>query len=276
MKAKNEFEDFIRLLQALEPWLSQIVIVGGWAHRLYRFHALAQPLEYKPLMTFDTDVAVPKDLPVEQENIAQRLHQRGFTESFLGDNQPPITQYRLGSENDGFYAEFLTPLDGNGYSRDGKLDHTVRIAGVSSQKLRYLDVLLQHSWPITLVPSYEIRIEKATIIYVANPTAYIVQKLLIRDRRDKPSIAKDVLYIHDTIELFGSKLEALNELWNKVVLPNLHPNHVARLSGSISTLFSEVNDTTRDAALIARSSGGVLSPDELQEACSVGLEIIFR
>ena len=26
-----------KLLEALDPWLSQVVVVGGWAHRLFRF-----------------------------------------------------------------------------------------------------------------------------------------------------------------------------------------------------------------------------------------------
>ena len=52
---------------------------------------------------------------------------------------------------------------------------------------------------------------------IANPTAFIVQKLLIRDKRDKDHLAKDVLYIHDTIELFGAQLEKLNGLWRDSV-----------------------------------------------------------
>jgi hypothetical protein len=30
-----------RLVEALRPWLGHLVIVGGWAHRLHRLHALA-------------------------------------------------------------------------------------------------------------------------------------------------------------------------------------------------------------------------------------------
>lgn len=129
MTATGEFEHFTRLCHALKPWLGEIVIVGGWAHRLYRLHEWAQPLDYQPLITLDTDVAVPKTLPMHERNIAQRLHEYGFIESFLGDRQPPVTQYRLGPEQDGFYAEFLTPLLGSGYTRDGKPAQTTRIAG---------------------------------------------------------------------------------------------------------------------------------------------------
>ena len=42
----NPFIRLIRLTAALDPWLGQIVIVGGWAHQLYRLHPHAQALDY--------------------------------------------------------------------------------------------------------------------------------------------------------------------------------------------------------------------------------------
>jgi len=41
-------DSFSRLVIALEPWLEQVVIIGGWAHQLYRRHLAAQELEYPP------------------------------------------------------------------------------------------------------------------------------------------------------------------------------------------------------------------------------------
>ena len=46
MPANQEMEDFARLIEALHPWLDQVVVIGGWAHRLYRLHPLAQRLDY--------------------------------------------------------------------------------------------------------------------------------------------------------------------------------------------------------------------------------------
>jgi hypothetical protein len=54
MVVQSDVEYFARLVDALEPWLDQVVIIGGWAHRLYRQHPLAQPLDYEPLGTFGT------------------------------------------------------------------------------------------------------------------------------------------------------------------------------------------------------------------------------
>ncbi len=47
----EDFANFARLLEAIRPWLSHIVIVGGWAHRLHRFHPLATAQEYHPFRT---------------------------------------------------------------------------------------------------------------------------------------------------------------------------------------------------------------------------------
>jgi hypothetical protein len=40
MKFEPEFASFARLIDSLSPWLDQVVIIGGWAPRLYRFHPL--------------------------------------------------------------------------------------------------------------------------------------------------------------------------------------------------------------------------------------------
>ena len=74
MAVQSDVEYFARRVDALEPWLDQVVIIGGWAHRLYRQHPLAQPLDYEPLGTFDTDIAVPLDLPATGGNEETRRH----------------------------------------------------------------------------------------------------------------------------------------------------------------------------------------------------------
>ena len=63
MNGVQDPDPFQRLVAALEPWLDDVVIVGGRAHRLYRLHSAAQELDYPPLITLDTDVAVPLKLP---------------------------------------------------------------------------------------------------------------------------------------------------------------------------------------------------------------------
>jgi hypothetical protein len=55
-EANPELEAFSKFVDALAPWLGEIVLIGGWAHRLYRIHSLARKLDYLPLTTLDGDV----------------------------------------------------------------------------------------------------------------------------------------------------------------------------------------------------------------------------
>ena len=275
MSVGNEMLDFARLIEALSPWLPNLVIIGGWAHRLYRFHPLAQHLDYPPLSTLDTDVAVPIRLPDGEPNIATRLREHGFAESFLGDHQPPITQYRLGSEEGGFYAEFLTPLKGSGYKRNGASDTTTRVAGVSSQKLRYLDVLLEQPWSVQLDRSTGYPSDTKTKIWIPNAVTFIIQKLLIHNKREPKHRAKDVLYIHDTIENFGNSLSTLNALWRGELKIRLGDSVAVKVESAITEMFSRTTDAIRDSAEISRSAGRELRPDELREVCHAGMGMIF-
>jgi hypothetical protein len=47
-------ETFSKFIVALEPWLGEVVVVGGWAHRLYRLDPRARKLDYLPLTTLET------------------------------------------------------------------------------------------------------------------------------------------------------------------------------------------------------------------------------
>jgi hypothetical protein len=102
MNTAREMQDFARLIPALDPWLHQLVVIGGWAHRLYRIPPPAQELDYPPLVTLDADIAVPNRLLAGPANIAKRLRKYDFNEDLLGDHQPPVTQYKLGSEDTSF------------------------------------------------------------------------------------------------------------------------------------------------------------------------------
>lgn len=120
----EDFGSFARLVEALRPWLGHLVVVGGWAHRLYRFHPLATALEYPPSRTLDADIAFAVNARLDGD-LRAALRDADFKERLSGEHTPPIAHYRLGDEEDAFYAEFLTPLLGDGLRRDGQDDATV-------------------------------------------------------------------------------------------------------------------------------------------------------
>jgi hypothetical protein len=103
----RELEAFSKFIGALEPWLGDVVLIGGWAHRLYRRHPLARRLAYLPLITLDGDVAVPPKLKARKLSVRKRLLDAGFVEEFVGEDWPPATHYHYG-KGGGFYAEFFT------------------------------------------------------------------------------------------------------------------------------------------------------------------------
>ncbi len=257
-----------RLVVALEPWLDQVVIIGGRAHQLYRWHPAAQKLDYPPLITLDTDVAVPLRLPVREQDIRARLLAHGFTEEFLGDDRPPATHYQLGDEASGFYVEFITPLIGGEYDRKGRRKATTEVAGVASQRLRHVELLLHHPWSIDFKSD-----GFAGKIQIANPVSFVVQKVLIHEDREREDRSKDILYIHDTLEVFGARLSELQELWRRIVAPELQARNVRIVSRASEVLFGNLSDDIRRAARISDERG--LSPEAIREACQYGFLQVF-
>lgn len=231
------------------------------------------PLSYAPILTLDTDVAIPPQLPVKGQNIRERLADQGFKEERLGHDQPPATHYRLGEERTGFYAEFLTPLTGSEHARSGKRKATTRIGGVVSQRLRYVEILLNAPWTVSLDSSVGFPFPQAMRVRIANPAGFLAHKLLIYSRRSSAKFAKDVLYIHDTLETFGGRLDDLRAEWTDHVKPQLHKKSVQVVERAADTLFRDVTDVIRRAVPIA--AGRKLSPEAMREVCQLGLKKIL-
>ena len=268
---------FSKLALTLSPWIEHIVFVGGWAHRLFRLHPLGKAVGYPPLMTHDADVVVPSALPRTSQDMRTRLRTAGFHEEFLGENQPPVTHYRLGSETADFYAEFLTPLFGGRHRRDGSVDATTSISGVTAQKLRYLEILLIEPWTVQLTAAAGYPVgNKPRDVRVPNAASYIVQKLLALPDRETQDRGKDLLYIHDTIELFGSALGELASTWQNAVRPTLHRNRLRNLQQAAPDVFTVTSDTAAEAVLIARSQGRSLTVPEFCDLCLYGLKQILQ
>lgn len=268
----DDFAAFARLLDALRPWLNDLVIVGGWAHRLYRFDRLARPPAYRPLATKDADLAFASNAPLTGD-IGAALKAAGFDRKFSGEHIPPVTEYRLGGQEQGFFAEFLTPLLGDGVKRDGTDDVTAKKAGITAQKVRCLDLLLVSPWSIQVSPAVGVPVQHSVAVRIPNPVSFIAQKLLIHGRRKPDKRAQDVLYIHDTLELFGRELGPLRAIWQKQVSPGLLRKTAKAIDRLRREQFAAVTDVHRNAARIPQDRA--LTPDRLQASCAYGLEEIF-
>ena len=178
----DDLQAIARLVDALRPWLGELVIVGGWAHRLHRCLPGAQPPTYQPLRTRDADLAFSATARLAGD-LGTALTSAGFREELAGEHLPPVTWYRLGDGDQGFYAEFLTPLTGSGIRRGGASDATLTKGGVTAQKLRHLDLLLVHPWTVALDAAAGVPVATPATVRLANPVSFIVQKLLIQTQR---------------------------------------------------------------------------------------------
>ena len=74
----NDLEAFARLAQALSSWSSQLVYVGGWAHRIHRLDPRAATPEHQAVFTKDTDLAFASTAPLEGD-IKGALTNSGFS-----------------------------------------------------------------------------------------------------------------------------------------------------------------------------------------------------
>ena len=158
--------------------------------------------------------------------------------------------------------------------RDGTVNATASAAGVTTQKLRHLELLLISPWTIALSPTSDLPIAASAHVLVANPVSFIVQKLLIRDLRTDHKHAQDVLYVHDTIELFGAELPMLNALWREAIRPSLVRRTRELVMERGRELFGAVNDATR-SAVRQTSADRRLTPAELRLRAEIGLGEIF-
>lgn len=268
----EDLRPFTKLIEALRPWLGHVVIVGGWAHRLHRLHPLAVPPQYTPLRTRDADVALSVRVPFAGD-IGEALKKAGFEGHVSGEYTPPLTEYRLGDEHGGFHAEFLTPLYGNGFTRNGNPDVTVSISGITAQKLRHLELLLTTPWSIRIGPNAGFPTGDDPDVLITNPISFVVQKLLIHHQRPAHKKAQDLLYIHDTLELFSASLGPLHTMWAEELRPAMHVKTAKRAQEISRQVFAHVTDDVREAALIPQDRR--LTPDHLRAVCALGLEQIF-
>jgi hypothetical protein len=259
----NDFEAFAKLVQAIDPWRGQLIFIGGWGHRLHTLHPSASEVDFQPIFTRDTDLAFANKIPLEGD-IKTALVEKGFKEELSGEFKPPTAHYTLGNDQSGFYAEFLTPLVGSGRKRNGEQDATVEKAGISAQKIRHLDILLVDPWFVTVGAENGVPLEASADLQVANPLCFMVQKFLIKQDRKPRKHAQDLLYVHDTIQLFGHLLPDFKASWEKTVGP--------ALAGVADTVlkeckesFEHITDTIRDAAAIPQDRK--LSPEEFQATC---------
>ena len=136
-----------------------------------------------------------------------------------------------------------------------------------------MDLLLIDPWRLLLGRTTGFPIVEPANVLVANPVSFIGQRLLIHSRREPMKRAQDALYIHDTLELLGHRLENLRTVWRERVQPRLVARRATDINGCREAQFGQVTDVIREAARIPQDR--TLRPERLRATCEYGLERIF-
>ena len=110
-------------------------------------------------------------------------------------------------------------------------------------------------------------------VRIPNPVTYIAQKLLVLKNRRREDRAKDILYIHDMLELYGAELTLLNRTWHESIQPEIGKT-AADVVNLPAQYYAEVTDDIRRAARVAGDRD--LAPETLRLRCDVGLRTVFE
>jgi hypothetical protein len=93
-----------------------------------------------------------------------------------------------------------------------------KVSGISSQLLRYIEILMLSPWNVELGKENEYPFSPKRKVQIANPASVLAQKILMHGEREPRDRAKDLPYIHDTIEVFSEGPEELQKIFGQEVL----------------------------------------------------------
>ncbi len=194
--AQQVNEALLRALMLLKDYLPDIVISGGWVPYLYHRYVVANP-PAEPIRTHDLDLVVPERLPPKgRKPLDQILSEAGFTPILASDASPPVCKYAYEKEGLEIEIEFLTKLKGS----EEAVTKTVQ-KGLVAQALRYIEILRENAFPISIADQLADGTKVALIVNVPRPAAYIFQKgLIFPKRKEKVKKAKDLYYIYDLLD----------------------------------------------------------------------------
>lgn len=189
----------LAVLKALESYLDDIVLAGGWVPFVY--HKYVLPRTPDPLLTYDVDLVVPPQLDVRSgRTVDEVLTDAGCSHELLGDSSPPVTRYSLPLGRLDVEIEFLTAQTGRAVTRAVQ-------AGLSAQTLPYLRVLSENSERLRIRDALADGSTFDAGVRVATPAAFVFQKGLTFGRRPvgrlRGKSAKDLYYIYDVLDFFG-------------------------------------------------------------------------
>ena len=216
----TEIKFLYRILSIIEPYLQDLIIVGGFASLLYSVHEEAENDDNPLLITYDVDLASESKIAIKGEkSIHESLEEEGLKCELVGKFEEPILKYYPTEKTDSeYYVEFLAPLLGSETKRNGKPDLIQKIQkDLSAQKLRYLDLLLHNTWTVHSSNLSSLEDYPDLVIKLPHPCMYIMQKVLTLSKRQPMDRNKDYAYIYQTLAYFRKNLKSLAHDYEKLI-----------------------------------------------------------
>jgi hypothetical protein len=263
----SEFDSvFKKAISALQPYLNDIVCIGGCATALYRYHKLSNNVPWDFIGTFDFDAAVPQKLSqINRAPVAEIMRDAGFTEKSYGTGNMPVIKYVQGDSNNAVDIEFLCDI--SGLSRKKQKLASIEVQeGLTAQPLRYLAMSLENTWSVQLATIPDFRDLKNISVKVPNPAAYIVSKVLVGDeKRSLSSFKKDCFYIYEVSTIFRNAPYELHKEYDR--LSPCTPNWKRRFRENARNLYAtESSEGVVNAVDVFRAIGELQHNDfELTE-----------
>lgn len=184
----DDIEVLARLLRAIEPYLNDVVLIGGWVHALY-----LQELDPAPrsVRTTDVDLSIPRRLSAnDRPPLLELVEEAGFeVEQIAGDTG--LVLIRSGDVDldilcDAESPSEIIPIEGQ--------------VGLSVQGYPYLDMLLDSSHPVTAGAKLHRSFEPPITLRIPTLPAYVLGKVLsAQGRTINRRRIKDLVYLYQTL-----------------------------------------------------------------------------
>lgn len=217
---EEEILFFYRVLSAIKANLQDFVIIGGFASYLYQFHEWAGKGNISPLFTKDIDIASNGEVPVRGGKIIHEAlkSDAGLKVDFIGHGIQKKTRYFPEDKRPNLYVEFLAPLIGPERERDGEDSIIESVQDrLNAEKLRYLDLLFKEPLKIDTASIKELDSRPGLDIKVPHPSMYVMQKMLISDRRRGERKYNDFVYVYQTLVVFRNHLLKLARAYEELI-----------------------------------------------------------
>lgn len=185
---------FIQYLEALGPYLDQLVIAGGWVPHLYAQY-YGQPIPSRALYTVELDTGIPSNSFVDKDpSLDKTILEAGFSHQFASLENPPVVKYvQTNSAQQYLEIEFITD------NKSGK-SGVVQLGSVNAEPLYSVELLFDSPWSINLL---DLGHSKNLTFRVPRPGSYILHKLLVAPRRrGVQKTAKDLYSVFFVLDSF--------------------------------------------------------------------------